>query len=357
MRSGASTGPTNVAVAGAPALVSAAGDYQAGISRPSTPQHFGLLVTCDIAGTETTWLAGLGKLILRLTGTTTPSDLLPDGPGDLTVTVGVGPRLVAAHGATLPGSEDLPSFAGDESIDPRRRGGDVLLALYSGDPSILAPVAATLLAHIPNATLRWHQRLFRGHGEGMVVRNPLGFLDGVIVPHSPTELDANVWIDPSGTGAALGGGTICVIRRLRLDSAGFAALGTSQQEQVIGRERITGRPLSGGPAHGAVDLEATTPEGEFVIPMHSHVRAAHPAFTGSSLMFRRGYAFDDGLLADGTVDSGLTFICFQNELRTFVLSQQRLDETDDLMKFATPTGSATFLILPGFNASRELALG
>lgn len=71
-------------------------------------------------------------------------------------------------------------------------------------------------------------------------------------------------------------------------------------------------------------------------------------------MLRRGYAFDDGLLPNGEADAGLAFICFQNTLRTFVVTQQRLDENDDLMTYATPTGSATFLILPGFSASSPL---
>lgn len=278
--------------------VPAAGRYQAGIARPATPQHFGLLLVCDLDGTDTPWLGALGERILALTTTSTPTDVLPDGPGDLTAV------------------------------------GDDLLTL------------------VPGATPRWRQCLFRGHGERGVVRNPFGFLDGVIVPHGDEELAENVWIGAAD--AALGAGTVCVIRRLRLDTARFAALGTPAQERVIGRERIDGTPLSGGPADGEVNLNAKTPEGEFITPLRSHARAAHPSFTGSSLMLRRGYAFDDGLLPNSQADAGLAFICFQNTLRTFVVTQQRLDENDDLMTYATPTGSATFLILPGFSASSPL---
>ena len=66
-------------------------------------------------------------------------------------------------------------------------------------------------------------------------------------------------------------------------------------------------------------------------------------------MLRRGYAFDNG-----GADSGLMFICFQRDLRTFVATQQRLDERDSLMEYATPTASASFLILPGFDESTPL---
>ena len=48
------------------------------------------------------------------------------------------------------------------------------------------------------------------------------------------------------------------------------------------------------------------------------------------------------------------FICFQNELDTFVKTQHRLDEVDDLMAFAKPTASASFLVLPGFTRDEPL---
>ena len=74
-------------------------------------------------------------------------------------------------------------------------------------------------------------------------------------------------------------------------------------------------------------------------------------------MLRRGYAFSNGVLTldDTTVDdSGLMFICFQHDLDTFVKSQQRIDDLDDLRQFTTTTASATFLILPGFSPGKPL---
>ena len=66
-------------------------------------------------------------------------------------------------------------------------------------------------------------------------------------------------------------------------------------------------------------------------------------------MLRRGYAFDDG--GD---DTGLLFVCFQRSLRTFVATQERLDDVDALSQFVTPTGSATFVVLPGFDRTTPL---
>lgn len=325
--------------------VTPTGRTQAGIARPGTPQRFGhlLIVDVDRAAPLHAWLAVLGERIAAVT--TGTSDAAPDGSGDLTVTIGLGPELVASVGADLAGAEPLPRFAGDDGIAPERDGGDVLLAAYGSDPGILRPVLHGLLDSIPGATARWEQALFRGPGEGPRVRNPLGFHDGIMVPTTQEDLDENVWI-PDG---ALAGGTICVIRRLRLRIDDFRGLPIAEQERIIGRRRIDGSPLSGGGPDAEVNLSARTPEGDPVIDVHAHVRAAHPSFTGSHLMLRRGYAFDDG-----EEDAGLMFICFQRDLRTFVATQHRIDEVDALSAFSTPTASGTFLILPGFDADRPL---
>jgi dye decolorizing peroxidase len=331
--------------AGAP--VNPTGPNQAGIARPHTPQRFGRIRVLDLGDGDgsdpSDWLGALGERILELAAGV--PGVLPDGPGDLTVTVGLGPRLVAAIDPTLPGAEELPSFAGDDAIPASARGGDLLLAVYSSDPGVLRPVLEDLVGLVPAASTRWEQAAFRAPGEGTKTRNPLGFHDGVIVPKGDAELDENVWI---GSGPAAGG-AICVIRRLRLDSDRFHALPVSGQEQIFGRRRDTGAPLSGGEPDAQVDLAARTPEGDPVIPANAHARAAHPSFTGSALMLRRGYAFDNG---DG--DAGLMFICFQHDLRTFVVTQQRLDEVDALRQFTHATASATFLILPGFDRDRPL---
>ena len=335
---------TAPALAPEPARVDVAGDQQAGIHRPSTPQRQGLLFALDLDSTDLGWLPAIGEAILDLVEGG-KSGVLPEGPGDLTVTVGLGPRLIAVVDPTLPGAEELPAFKGDENITDDRRGGDVLLAAYSSDPTVLRVVLESLSATVPGSTLRWEQRGFRGPGTGGVVRNPLGFLDGIIVPHTDDELDRNVWI----ADGPLAGGTICVLRRLRLDIAAFHERSRREQEAVFGRRFGDGAPLSGGGTLDQIDLRAKTPEGDYVVPADAHARAAHPSFTGSELMLRRGYAFDDG---EG--DTGLLFVCFQRTLRTFVATQQRLDDVDALSKFVTPTGSATFVMLPGFDRTTPL---
>lgn len=356
---------------GQPRPVEPHGPHQAGIARPTTPQPHGVMAVLDLgyippaAEGNSDFVVGLQALCADLgeaiTGLTAPGGSsgveisgagLLDGPGDLTITVGLGPRLVRAIDPSLPGAEDLPRFASDGGLPADRMGGDILLAAYSSNPNDAEHAVRWLSSRVPGASLRWSQRLFRGPGRGTVTRNPLGFHDGIIVPRGDTELDQHVWI-PDGPFA---GGTICVVRRLRLDSSGFHGESRERQEAIIGRRRHDGTPLSGGGTGDEVDLLAKSPDGQYIVPARAHVRAAHPSFTGSRLMLRRGYAFDDGALGDdpNIRDAGLMFTCFQRELRTFVQTQHRLDETDDLMRYAAPTASATFLILPGFTPDRPL---
>lgn len=329
--------------------VSPHGTHQAGIDRPNTPQRCALLVVLDLPSAVTrddvrTALASLGDAVDACTtgGEDAADALPPDGPGDLTVTVGLGPRLVRLIDPALPGSTDLPDFVGDERIGIRARGGDLLLALYGSDATALPAAARWLRDAVPTATLRWQQAGTRGPGEGTVVRNPLGYHDGVMVPRGE-ELAEGVWI-AAGPAA---GGTIAVIRRLRIDLDAFHDLPVAERDRVIGRDRVTGAPLSGGTLHDPVDLTAKTPEGEYVVPAGAHVRAAHPTFTGSPLMLRRSYGYTNGVDAEGEPEEGLLFVSFQDDVEVFVRTQHRLDEVDDLMRFVRPTASATFLILPG----------
>jgi dye decolorizing peroxidase len=336
--------------------VAATGPTQAGIARPGTPQRFGLLAVLDLPdGPEALGprLAVLGAAILAVTDSTGP---LPDGPGDLTVTVGLGPRLVAGIDPGLPGAAELPSFAGDGSMDPRRQGGDLLLALHGSDPLALPTALRELRVALGDTALRWSESCFRGPGEGTVVRNPLGFHDGIVVPHGDDELAREVWLPTADDGGdpRVAGGTVCVVRRLVLDTERFAGLPPEGQDAVMGRRRSDGAPLSGGTLSDDVDLHAKTPAGEYLVPARSHARAAHPSFTGSGLMLRRGYTFATPAVGDDPGETGLLFVCFQRALDTFVRTQHRLDEADALTDFVTPTASATFLVLPGFDETRPL---
>lgn len=300
------------------AAVSAAGARQAGIARPAVPQPHCIVAVGDLdTGALRTSLVALGELILRLTDRSAPvTAVTPDGPGDLTITVGVGARALGATArpelASLVG---LPSFGGDDALPADRLGGDVLLSVNATDPTILEPVLDALTAAIAGFRLRWSDLRFRGPATEGVTRNPFGYHDGIIVPRSTADLDADVWI----TEGALAGGSICVVRRFALDTESFRAMSQAQRDATIGRHQVSGAPLSGGELRDEVDLTAKKPNGDLVIPAHAHARAAHPSFTDSALMLRRSYNYR----ADAD-DQGHMFICFQNDVGTFSRTQLRL---------------------------------
>ncbi|WP_189875725.1 Dyp-type peroxidase [Streptomyces bluensis] len=336
--------------AATPKPVAATGRHQAGITLPQQAQANLLAVVADLGADVAPGplLAELGQAIRTLVAGTDPR-LMGLPPGDLTVTVGVGPRLVRAAGASLPGTADLPRFS-RERIAPRARGGDLLIQICAGDALLLPVVAAALLDQAGDRVReRWRQSGRRGTnvsvGKGLTApRNPLGFIDGIVGPHTTAEQQRDLWL--AGP-PAVAGGTLAVLRRMELDLPRFAALSVAEQEAVFGRRRASGVPLSGGTADSGPMLGAKTPDGRYLVPADAHVRRAHATVVGVGLMLRRSYSTDDPA-------PGLLFISFQNDLRTFTATLTHMDTSDALLPFTTTTASATFLILPGFDRQRPL---
>lgn len=328
------------------------GPMQAGIARPQTPHTHALIVVADV-DERGIWdaLAALGDRLLELIHDKHPT-VLPDGAGDLSISIGVGQRILNASSQrdTLAGFLDMPTYRGDDLLPESALGGDLLLSIHSSNPVDLEPVYHFLQDSVTGFSERWSQFGFRGPGEQGIARNPFGYHDGVTVPRTEEELADNVWI-PSGP---LEGGSICVLRSFLLDISGFRALSTAEQDQVFGREKLTGIPMGGTDMHEDVNVSAKTPTGDFVIPSNSHIRAAHPSFTGSKLMLRRSYSFIGAPAPTGAPEQGLLFISFQNEIKTFILTQQRMDEIDSLMDFSTPIATGAFAMLPGFDEATPL---
>jgi dye decolorizing peroxidase len=211
----------------------------------------------------------------------------------------------------------LPEFPGD-AVKPPDLGGRLFLQICGDDVEAVRDAAARLR---PSGRLRWREQGFCNSDR----TNVLGFEDGIVVPKTPREFDEEVWL-PDGS-------TIAVVRRMKLDVTGFAALAVTEQERVFGRRKHDAVPLSGGEE---VDLSAKTPDGEYVIPADAHVRRAHPLLAGAGLMLRRSYNYAEGLL----------FISYQRELKTFVNTMYRMVEGDALLRYATTTSSAAFRIPP-----------
>ena len=346
-RSGAQDRPTPDEPT-APAAVAATGAHQAGVGRPATPPSHLLLAVFDLEpGVRVApLLARLGTEI-RAVAAGRSGAMLGMPPGDVTVTVGVGPRLVRAVDPALPGAQGLPEFP-REQIPEANRGGDLLVQVCASDPVVCGLALSAVTGAAGGLSERWRQDGARGAPVPLpdgrsATRNGLGFIDGIIAPDGPADTAPEVWIPAP---ARVQGGSVVVVRLMAVDVPAFAARTVSAQEAVIGRRRDSGVPLSGRNVLDPPDLGAVTADGRYVVPLHSHVRRTHAAATGVPRMLRRSYST--------STPAGLLFISFQRDLHTFVATMNRMQTGDDLFELTTTTATGSFLVLPGFDDSRPL---
>jgi Dyp-type peroxidase family len=122
----------------------------------------------------------------------------------------------------------------------------------------------------------------------------------------------------------MAGGTYMAFLRLRVDLRAWRALDRGEQELAVGRDKLTGNPLTRTrrgaikPA-GAADRFDPPAAGDPLLAS-SHVHRANRN-RGSSdspaalRIFRQGYDFIDGIGPDGP-ELGLNFISFQADLQT-----------------------------------------
>lgn len=302
-----------------------AADVRPGITSPAVPQRHLVLRVVEIDGAE-------GDDLPSRVAAATALGPAPADAGEVTVTVGYAPaharRLWPERAAA---AVDLPAFAHDDPMIVT--GGDLALQVCAETASAAREAADAVIAAL-GARVRWEQTGYRdaptAHG---TARTSTGFIDGIINPRTSELLTAGVWVDEAHRD------TYLVVRRMRI-SPEFTGRPVPEQEQAIGRSRDTGAPLSGGGPLDEVDLFAKTADGRLLTPGASHARRAHPSHIGRPLMLRRSYSFDP---PEG---AGLVFIAYLSDPQTFVMTQRRLDEMDDLIAHTTTDASGCFFV-PG----------
>jgi deferrochelatase/peroxidase EfeB len=273
-------------------------------------------------------------------------------PARLTVTFGLGPALfderfglADRRPAAL---RDLPALPGDE-LDAGRSGGDLCVQACADDPQV-AFHAVRNLARIGRGavTVRWSQlgfgRTSSTSRAQSTPRNLMGFKDGTanLKAEDTSALARHVWVagDRAGEPAWLRGGTYLVARRIRMLIEVWDRTSLDDQEQTIGRHKVSGAPL------GAHDEFATLKVDR--LPADSHVRLAAPSTNHGSALLRRGYSFTDGLDDRlGQLDAGLFFLSFQRDPEAFVRVQRQLGANDALNEYIKHVGSGVWAIPPG----------
>jgi deferrochelatase/peroxidase EfeB len=268
----------------------------------------------------------------------------------LTVTFGLGPSLfdhrfglAARRPAAL---RPLPPLPGDE-LDPARSGGDLCVQACADDPQV-AFHAIRNLARVGRGTvvMRWSQLGFGRTSSTSTAqatpRNLMGFKDGTanLKAEDPKALATHVWVAGSGAEPAwLHGGTYVVARRIRMTIEAWDRASLSDQEDTIGRHKVSGAPL------GARD--EFDPVRPAKLPVKAHVRLALPEGNGGTAILRRGYSFTDGDTRLGQLDAGLFFIAYMRDPAAFLRLQRRLGTSDALNEYITHVGSGLWAVPPG----------
>jgi deferrochelatase/peroxidase EfeB len=284
-------------------------------------------------------------------------------PSGLSITFGFGPSLFRdASGNDRFGLADrqpealapLPHFPAD-NLDPARSDGDLCIQACADDPQV-AVHAIRNLARIGFGTVavRWSQLGF-GRTSTTTVgeetpRNLFGFKDGTanVKSSERAALDEHVWV-PSGEspGDWLAGGSYLAARRINMTIEVWDRQPLGGQENIIGRTKDTGAPLSGGSEFTDPDFDLPGSGGP-AIPVDAHVRVVNPDLHDGARMLRRGYNFVDGTDALGGLNAGLFFIAYVRDPRThFIPIQNAMATSDSLMEYLKFTGSALFAVPPG----------
>ncbi len=277
----------------------------------------------------------------------------------LTLTVGFGPSffddrfgLAAKRPAALAPLPDLPG----DGIDLTRSGGDICVQACANDPQV-AFHAIRNLARLARGTavMRWSQlgfgRTSTTSNSQATPRNLMGFKDGTrnIKLEDNADLDNFVWVGAESDQDWMRGGSYVVTRRVRMLIESWDTDYLTDQENVFGRAKTSGAPLTGKDEFDTPDLSARNPDGSYVIPLGAHIRRASPASNRGLKILRRGYSYADGNdPTTGLLDSGLFFIAFQkNAHQQFVALQTALGQHDNLNEYIRHTSSALFAVPPG----------
>jgi deferrochelatase/peroxidase EfeB len=352
------------------------GRHQAGILTPAPPAaaFLALDVIAEDRPTLTDLLQTITARARYLTaggvppalGTQSPpSDsgtLGPDVPPDaLTVTLGVSTTLfddrfglATKRPIRLTTMQAFPN----DGLTPEYLGGDMMLQLCAGSTDTVLHALRDIARHTRGAMqIRYRMDGFISppRPDGLP-RNHLGFMDGIANPdvHDPKIADQLLWVvKGQGEPEWAVGGSYHVIRLIRMFTEFWDRVSMHEQQTMIGRYRANGAPL-GMTKFTDIPDYAKDPYG-YDVPLTAHMRLANPrtARTEPSRILRRGYNYDLGTDVNGTLNMGLIFNCFQQDvIRQFEATQTRLVD-EPLADYIKQFGGGYFFALPGVRNAHD----
>jgi deferrochelatase/peroxidase EfeB len=275
-------------------------------------------------------------------------------PSGLTITIGFGPSLFddrfGLAGRKPAELAPLPLFAFDLLEEPIS-GGDLCVQACAHDPQVAVHAIRNLTRiAFGTARIRWSQlgfgRTSSTSTHQATPRNLFGFKDGTanLKAEQTADVDEFVWVGDESE-SWMRGGTYLVTRKILMTIENWDRVALADQEDIIGRSKGEGAPLTGSAEFDEPELDLGTTSGEKVIPDDAHVRLAHPTTTGTRIL-RRGYNFVDGSNDLGQLAAGLFFISMQRSPEQFSAVQRSL-AADAMNEYIRHVSSAVFAVPPG----------
>jgi deferrochelatase/peroxidase EfeB len=344
--------------------------HQGGIATP--PQKYAVFMTYDLAAVGKTdiqvllarWTAAIAQMVkgqpIGNPQPTSPDAVAIDsgealslGAQGLTVTIGLGPGLfdsrfglASKRPALLKTLPDLPS----DQLLAEYTGGDLCLQACADDPQVAYHAIRNLtrLAR-ETATTKWtvsgFGRASAGPGQ-QTPRNLLGFKDGT--RNITTDADFNRWVWLKEQQQSwMNGGTYLVVRKIQQNIEIWDTDRISDQEQVFGRNKLEGAPLTGTKEFDTPNFTKKTSSGEYMISPTAHIALAAHENNGGTKIHRRSYNYTEGIDGVGQIDAGLLFIAFVDDPEHFVTLQRKLGSVDRLNEYISHIGSGLFAVPPG----------
>lgn len=243
----------------------------------------------------------------------------------LHVVAGLGPVLVAALGATVPGLREFPALRGPAVEVPASptalwcwlRGTDRGKLVHTTRALEQALAPALQLDRVIEAFR--HGRGPNGHG-----RDLTGYEDGT---ENPEDAAAEKAALVHRQGAGMNGASFVAVQQWVHDFDAFGAMSTQAQDNAIGRRRRDNKELQDAPASAHVK------------------RTAQESFTPEAFVLRRSMPWALGHKA------GLMFVAFGKSFDAFEAQMRRMAGledgiTDALFQISKPVSGAYFWCPP-----------
>ncbi len=149
------------------------------------------------------------------------------------------------------------------------------------------------------------------------------------------------------------GGSYLITRRIQIFIENWDRDYLEDQQNVIGRVKVSGAPLSGGEEFTNPHFTQKNDQGQLVIPADAHIRLASHEENDGTRLLRRGYSFTDGIdPVRGTLLGGLFFIAFAKNPGQFITLQNKLGSAGRAQR-VHPAHRERHLRRAGWAASRR----